>query len=78
MGTFVLPDLGGEKLIFIGTGTGFAPLYFQAKHILATSPNTSIHFIFGVREERDLFYQSVFEEWSQEYPHFSYQFCLSQ
>lgn len=78
MGTFVLPTLATEKLIFIGTGTGFAPLYFQAKHILESSPNTSLHFIFGVREERDLFYREIFWEWSNKYPNFSYQFCISQ
>ena len=78
IGTFVLPTVMREKLIFIGTGTGFAPLYFQAKHILESSPNTSLHFIFGVREERGLFYQELLWEWSEKYPHFFYQFCLSQ
>jgi NAD(P)H-flavin reductase len=78
IGAFILPTITQEKLIFIGTGTGFAPLYFQAKHTLETSPDTAIHFIFGVREEKDLFYQALFQEWSEKYPHFSYQFCLSQ
>lgn len=78
MGHFVLPDSTHQKIVFIGTGTGFAPLYFQAKHILESSPNISAHFIFGVREERDLFYQELLREWSEKYPHFSCQFCLSQ
>jgi NAD(P)H-flavin reductase len=65
-------------VVFIGTGTGFAPLYFQAKHLLDTAPMTSIRFIFGVREEKDLFYGEKLSEWTTKYPHFSYQFCLSQ
>jgi len=65
-------------MIFIGTGTGFAPLYFQTRHILENDANIHIHFIFGVREEKDLFYQKIFQEWSEKYQNFSYQYCLSQ
>lgn len=78
MGNFVLPAITEEKIIFIGTGTGFAPLYFQAKTILEHIPEASMFFLFGVREEKDLFYHDIFLEWSKRYPHFSYQFCLSQ
>lgn len=77
MGNFILPDTV-EKITFVGTGTWFAPLYFQAKTLLEKNPNTGVSFIFWVREERDIFYTAIFEEWSQKYPHFSYQLCLSQ
>ncbi len=77
-GRFILPTITQEQIIFIGTGTGFAPLYFQAKTILESNPNATIRFIFGVREEKDLFYQDILQEWSEKYPHFSHQFCLSQ
>ncbi len=77
-GRFVLPDVWEKKMVFIGTGTGFAPLYFQAKSILEKNSRTSVMFIFWVREEKDLFYQEVLREWSDIYPNFSYQFCLSQ
>lgn len=78
MGTFVLPKEVTKKVVFIGTGTGFAPLYLQAKYLLATTRDISIKFLFGVREERDLFYEQELSQWSHAYPHFSYQFCLSQ
>jgi len=77
-GSFILPTIIQEKVVFIGTGTGFAPLYFQAKTLLEDNPTTTINFIFGVREEKDLFYQDILQDWSQKYPNFSYQFCLSQ
>lgn len=78
MGSFTLPDSHEEKIVFIGTGTGFAPLYFQAKTLLEKNPTREIVFIFWVREEKDLFYEEVFQEWSEKYPHFTYQLCLSQ
>jgi ferredoxin-NADP reductase len=77
-GRFVLPDIEEKKIVFIGTGTGFAPLYFQAKSILEKTLSASVIFIFWVREEKDLFYQEVLQKWSDTYPNFSYQFCLSQ
>lgn len=78
MGHFVLPTSLNEKLFFIGTGTGFAPLYFQAKQLLENNPNTPIVFLFGVRTEWDLFYVDIFQEWAKKYSQFSYQFCISQ
>lgn len=77
-GHFVLPEIAAEKITFIGTWTGFAPLYFQAKSILANNNESSIDFIFGVRSTRDLLYQDIISEWSKKYPHFVSHFCLSQ
>jgi len=77
-GNFILPKNIPERVVFIGTGTGFAPLYFQAKHLLESTSNTSISFLFGVREEKDLFYGEKLSEWINKYPQFSYQYCLSR
>lgn len=78
-GAFVLPTENiPTHIVFIGTGTGFAPLYFQAKKILEENPRQKISFIFWVRAKKDLFYNAILQEWTQKYPHFSYQFCLSQ
>jgi ferredoxin-NADP reductase len=46
MGSFTLPATDEGQIVFIGTGTGFAPLYFQAKTLLEKNPNTEIVFIF--------------------------------
>lgn len=55
MGHFILRETQAPKC-FIGTGTGFAPLYFQLRKLADISPNVSTRFVFGVREEKDLFY----------------------
>lgn len=62
---------------FIGTGTGFAPLYCQILHTLPTS-TSPVHFVFGVREVRDLFYLDVLKNLREQYPHFSYSLYLSR
>lgn len=79
MGHFVLRDTDYSK-VFIGTGTGFAPLYFMIKSLLSKStkqetcqegmPSTQskkqeVFFLFGVRELRDVFYQDQLEGWSK-------------
>lgn len=63
---------------FIGTGTGFAPLYCQMKEALNIVPQPKkIGFVFGVRSFIDSFYEkeisgliSEFENWIY-YPYFS-------
>ena len=62
LGHFVLKENDLSKC-FIGTGTGFAPLYFQmlsCKQLWFTQ--TPKAFIFGVREFRDSFYESEITE----------------
>ena len=76
MGHFVLQDNNTPK-VFIGTGTGFAPLYFQ---ILAqkTKKHLPMRFIFGVREEVDIFYVDILDRLTKDMEDFSYQLCLSK
>ena len=63
---------------FIGTGTGFAPLYHQITAALARGDRSPLDFIFGVRSEDDVFYLDVLDKLHDQYPHFSYTLCLSQ
>ncbi len=75
LGHFVLRDTPVSKC-FIGTGTGFAPLYCQMlgciDRWLLSAPVT---FVFGVRELVDVFYtdeiKSIGSEF-QEFTHISY------
>lgn len=76
-GHFVLPDAPAPRL-FIGTGTGFAPLYFQARALLEKDPKATVRFLFGVREYRDMFYVAELDAWVKKYPNFSYAPCLSR
>ncbi len=57
VGKFQLSE-GDVSRCFIGTGTGFAPLWFQIRSALEREDSSPMHFVFGVREARDRFYQS--------------------
>lgn len=68
MGRFVLQENTFPK-VFIGTGTGFAPLYFMIKHQVQRTTDRGqsggIFFLFGVRELKDVFYQEELQKWSE-------------
>lgn len=74
MGRFVLQENEHPK-VFIGTGTGFAPLYFMLKYSL--EKKGEMFFLFGVRELRDVFYQKELYKWS-EWSWFEYQIYCSR
>lgn len=77
LGHFVLRDTRVSKL-FIGTGTGFAPLYAMIRALEESKSGVRSHFIFGVREQRDSFYLEELERIKSTYPLFDYHIYLSQ
>lgn len=77
LGHFVLKETDTPKL-FIGTGTGFAPLYFQIRAMMDTELETSLLFIFGVRNVSDVFYIDELNRMKVQYPMFDYRIFLSQ
>lgn len=65
MGRFVLRDTLYPK-VFIGTGTGFAPLYFMMKSLLNQKmTNDGLFFLFWVRELSDTYYVDQLQQWSE-------------
>lgn len=77
LGHFVLKANTTPKL-FIGTGTGFAPLYFQIRTMMDTTIETPLLFLFGVRTVADIFYTEILEQMQEQYPLFNYHIFLSQ
>ncbi len=76
-GEFYAKDTDNE-MVFIGGGTGMAPLrshiFDQLKRV---KTNRKMSFWFGVRSQRDLFYHEEFERLAAEHPNFSYVVALS-
>lgn len=69
LGHFTLKPTEGTKC-FIGTGTGFAPLYAM---LLASRELTQrAGFIFGVREYRDMFYGEEIRQTLSRFPEGEY------
>jgi CDP-4-dehydro-6-deoxyglucose reductase, E3 len=75
-GTFVLRDYPDRRLLFVATGTGIAPIRSMI-HARLPSP-TAVTLIWGLRHERDLYYQEELAALAAHYPEFSYAITLSQ
>jgi NAD(P)H-flavin reductase len=77
LGHFVLKVNTAPKL-FIGTGTGFAPLYFQIRAMMDSGIETPLLFLFGIRTSADIFYIAELNRMKEVYPSFDYWIYLSQ
>jgi NAD(P)H-flavin reductase len=75
-GTFVLRDYTERRLLFVATGTGIAPIRSMIRARLP-SP-TPVTLVWGLRHERDLYYQSELAALAEEFPEFSCTITLSQ
>ena len=76
-GMFVLREAADRDLLLVATGTGIAPL----RSILLTrleQPGGRISLIWGLRSERDLYYQDELRALAAEHPRFSFVTTLSQ
>jgi ferredoxin-NADP reductase len=72
LGHFTLKDNSHNKC-FIGTGTGFAPLYCQLLALKSFSEIVqSLSFIFGVRNFADSFYVREIESFGEKFQNFQY------
>jgi ferredoxin-NADP reductase len=85
----VLTALGPEGLftraaddprpaLFVGTGTGLAPLRSMAAAALGQGAGAPMTFLLGFRHEEDILYRAELERWAAEHPHVSVHFTLSQ
>lgn len=70
---------GTEKnKLFIGTGTWFVPLYNQILWAIETNLNCKLHFIFWLREKKDVFYIDKLEALQNMHNNFTFDIYLSQ
>lgn len=73
LGSFYLNDDSHDKpLLFLATGTGFAPIKSMLHHITQTQPQRTIHLYHGVRIESDLYDETALREILQQLPNVRY------
>lgn len=77
LGHFVLKNTPVSKC-FIGTGTGFAPLYAQIRATAQEKITDTVAFIFWVRSVEDIFYVENIEQFPSEFSDFEYIHFLSR
>jgi len=78
LGTFVLDEDSDRPMIFMGGGTGFAPLKGQIEQAFEAGIDRPMALYWGVRSERDLYMNELPEEWVTEHPNFSFVPVLSE
>jgi CDP-4-dehydro-6-deoxyglucose reductase len=78
LGTFVLDEDSTRPMIFMGGGTGFAPLKGQIEHAFEAGIERPMHLYWGVRGERDLYLRELPEKWVLEHENFHFVPVLSE
>jgi CDP-4-dehydro-6-deoxyglucose reductase, E3 len=76
-GTFVLPE-NDRELLFIATSTGIAPLWSMLAWLARHDPQRRVTLIWGLRAERDLYFQQELAGLTAAMPHFRSIVTLSQ
>ncbi len=76
-GHFTLKENNKNKL-FIGTGTGFVPLYNMITATLEKKLNAKIFFTFWVRTRQDLFYLEELKQLKKQHSNFDFVIYISR
>lgn len=78
LGTFVLDEESPRPMIFMGGGTGFAPLKGQIEHAFHIGISRPMVLYWGVRATRDLYLPALPEEWAAAHDNFRFVPVLSE
>lgn len=77
-GSFYLKEDPSRHVLFVGTGTGIAPLRAMILTLVEQNNGQPIRLFWGLRHERDLYYQEEFEALALRHQKFSFITTLSQ
>lgn len=72
LGSFFLRDDSDKPIIFLASGTGFAPIKAMMEHIIAAGINRSVTLYWGGRRPADLYMNALAQQWEQTLPYFTY------
>ncbi|MEQ1814363.1 MAG: CDP-6-deoxy-delta-3,4-glucoseen reductase [Candidatus Nitrotoga sp.] len=65
LGTFFLREDSNKPILFVASGTGFAPIKSIIEHALHIGIKRSMHFYWGVRKLSDLYMLDRAQEWEK-------------
>jgi CDP-4-dehydro-6-deoxyglucose reductase len=78
LGSFTLDEASPRPMVFVGGGTGLAPLKGQIEHAFASGIDRPMYLYWGVRSRRDLYLPDLPEAWAREHPNFHFVPVLSE
>lgn len=71
-GSFFLREEGSEPIVFLCSGTGFAPVKSMVEHMRARGLQRPVRLYWGGRRPHDLYLDALSQEWASELPDFQY------
>ncbi len=77
-GTFYLRDETQKPMVFLASGTGFAPIKAMVEHAIHTENKRPITLYWGGRTLPDLYLHSLAQSWAKEHSHIRYLPVLSE
>lgn len=77
-GEFSLDPDSDEPVIFLATGTGFAPIKSIIEDQIARRRDRTIHLYWGARDEADLYWGDLAAHWARQQPWFRFTPVLSR
>ncbi len=72
LGTFYLREESQRPIIFLASGTGFAPINAMVEALIAKGIDRKIRFYWGGRRPQDLYVSSQVQQWAQHFSDFEY------
>jgi CDP-4-dehydro-6-deoxyglucose reductase len=78
LGTFFLREDSDKPIIFLASGTGFAPIKAIIEHAIYKGITREMHLYWGARVRSDLYLPELPEKWRNELPNFRYFPVLSE
>ncbi|MDJ0741048.1 MAG: CDP-6-deoxy-delta-3,4-glucoseen reductase, partial [Gammaproteobacteria bacterium] len=78
LGSFVLDEDSARPMIFMGGGTGFAPLKGQIEQAFENGIERPMTLYWGVRSRADLYLPDLPEQWAREHANFTFVPVLSE
>lgn len=72
LGTFFLREDSDKPLLFVASGTGFAPIKAIIEHAFHVGMTREMVLYWGGRRPQDLYMQGLAETWAREHPNFRY------
>jgi CDP-4-dehydro-6-deoxyglucose reductase len=78
LGTFILREDTDRPMIFMGGGTGFAPIKGMIEHAFHIGEERPMHLYWGVRSKRDLYLPDLPARWARKHANLTYTPVLSE
>lgn len=72
IGTFFLREDSDKPIVFVASGTGFAPIKAIVEHAFHAGITRPMVLYWGGRRPRDLYLGALCERWQEDHPYFSY------